>query len=358
MKNTPTDLEILLKEFSRIGKKSWKYLLSRWVIIVVFGLGGGAIGLMTALTSKPDYTAHLSFALIESSGNASGLAALASSFGLGSFGSNDDAFSGDNLLEIIKSRHAIEQTLLTPVEDKGKKKTLVEIYIESNELRERWAESKNAELRNLSYPVGQKRKNFTRTQDSVLCEIYNGIVKSGNLIVAKKDKKTGIVNVDFTSKNEFFSKIFVEDLMSETYSFYKDTRTALSKANINMMQHTADSIKHLYEGALYKGASISQINLNPAIQIAAVPRIKQENNAQVYAAVYGEVLKNLETLKLDLARQTPLVQIIDTPILPLKKEKLGKAKGIIIGGMTGGCLIVFYLLSSLYLKTILRKNNV
>ena len=353
----PTDLEVILTKSAEVFKKSWKYLLSKWMIIVIFGLGGSALGLVVSLTTKPDYKAHLTFALIENTGGSSGLAALASSFGFGGLSSSDDAFSGDNLLEILKSRYAIERTLLTPILYKDKKKNLVEVYIESNELHDAWKKSKNKELRTLIFPIGQKRETFTRTQDSVMYVFYRGIVETGALTVAKKDKKTGIVNVDFTSKDELFSKLFVEKLMTETYKFYKDTRTAQSKANIDMMEVTADSIKRLYESALFKGASYSQLNINAAIQTAAVPRIKQENNAQLYATVYAEVLKNLETLKLDLARQTPLVQIIDTPILPLEKDRLGKAKGMIIGGLIGGFLIVFYLLASLYLQGILGKKE-
>jgi uncharacterized protein involved in exopolysaccharide biosynthesis len=78
--------------------------------------------------------------------------------------------------------------------------------------------------------------------------------------------------------------------------------------------------------------------------------MKQEGEAQLYGTVYTEILKNLETLKLDLARETPLVQIIDQPILPLKKVKFGKVKGIVFGGVLGGVLIVVYLLGMLYLK--------
>jgi len=66
-----------------------------------------------------------------------------------------------------------------------------------------------------------------------------------------------------------------------------------------------------------------------------VSRIKQERDAQLYGAVYAEVLKNLETLKLDMARETPIIQMIDTLIYPLKK-KMGKAMGIIIGGALVG----------------------
>lgn len=355
--NTQTDLEVLLTSATDFIKKTWKYLLKRWGIICIFGFGGSGLGLIMSLLNKPEYNAHLSFALIENSGGSSSLAALASSFGFGGLGSSDDAFSGDNLLEILKSRYAIEQTLLTPVEYNGVKKNMAEVYIQFNEMRDAWQKAKNKELRTLTFPIGQNRKTFTRTQDSVLFEIYHGIATSGSLSVQKKDKKTGIVYVDFVSGDEQFSKLFVEKLMAETYKFYKDTRTSQSKANIDMMEATADSIKRLYEAALYKGASYSQLNINTAIQTAAVPRVKQENNAALYGAVYTEVLKNLETLKLDLARQTPLVQIIDTPIFPLKKERLGKAKGMVLGGLIGGFLIVIYLLLNRYFKELLGKKE-
>jgi hypothetical protein len=189
-----------------------------------------------------------------------------------------------------------------------------------------------------------------------LYSIYDGIDKSKMLTIARKDKKLSIVNVDFKSQDELFSQLFVETLMNETYKFYKATKTSQSQVNINMMQHTADSIKGLYDAALYKGAGISQVNVNPALQLAAVPRIKQQYNAQLYGTVYAEVLKNLETLKLDLARETPLVQLIDEPLLPLKKDRLGKLKGIVFGGLLGGFLIVAYLLGGLYWKELMEKK--
>jgi len=349
--------EVSLIEIVDNIKKYWSYLWSKWLIILIFGLTGGALGLVASLLTKPTYTAHLSFALVEKS-TGGGLADLASSFGFGGLaGGSNGAFSGDNLLEIIQSRYAVEQTLLTPVNYKGEKKNLVEVYIQFNKFREKWIKNKkNKELRNLTYPIGQKREIFSRTQDSVLFGIYDEIVKTKALSVVRKSKKISVVNVDFTSKDELFSKLFVEKLMDETYRFYSVTRTSQSRTNINMMQHTADSIKGLYEAALYKGAGFSQINVNQALQFAAVPRIKQENNAQLYGTVYAEVLKNLETLKLDMARETPIVQLIDTPRLPLVKEKLGKAKGILMGGILGGFLIVGYLLGSLYVRELMKED--
>jgi len=352
----PND-EISLIELIETFKKYWSYLLSKWVIILIFGLSGGAIGLIASFIVKPSYTAHVSFALVEKS-SGGGLADLASSFGLGGLsGSSNSAFSGDNLLEIIKSRYAIEKTLLTPVKFNGKDQNLVEVYIDFSEMRKGWEKNKeNLELANLSYPINQKRETFTRMQDSVLFTISQEFIIGRNLAIARKDKKISIVTVDFTSKNELFSKLFVETLMNQTYDFYKETKTSQSKANVDMMQHTADSIKGLYEAALSRGAVIPQANINQAIQTAAVPRMKQENNAQLYGTVYAEVLKNLETLKLDMARETPIIQMIDEPRLPLKKDRLGKAKGIVVGGILGGFLIVLYLLGALFLKNALKEE--
>lgn len=333
-------------------KKYYNYLLSKWIIICVFGFGGASIGLIESFVVKPTYTAHLSFALVEKS-TGGGLADLASSFGFGGLigAGTNGAFSGDNLLEIIKSRHAIEQTLLTPVNYKGNQKTLMEAYMDFTKMRKSLKQIKNnKDLRDLAYPVDLERSKFNRTQDSMLFVVYNGIVDVKNLKIVRKDKKVSVVHVDFSSTDEEFSKLFVETLMDQTYNFYKQTKTSQSRYNVDMMQAKADSVRALYEDALYKGAGYSQVNINPALQYAAVPRMKQEGNAQLYGTVYTEILKNLETLKLELARETPLVQIIDQPIYPLKKEKLGKIKGVFFGGVIGGILIVVYLLGMLYVK--------
>jgi uncharacterized protein involved in exopolysaccharide biosynthesis len=45
-----------------------------------------------------------------------------------------------------------------------------------------------------------------------------------------------------------------------------------------------------------------------------------------------------------LRKETPLIQVIDRPILPLPKERFGKAKGIVLGGMLAGFLTVLVLI--------------
>ncbi len=355
--NTPKKEEISIKELIQIGKDWWKFLLTKWKIICIFGFGGAAIGLGASFYLKPKYTAHLSFALIESSGGLGGLADLASTFGFAGLGGSNDAFSGDNLLEIIASKYAVERTLLSPVEYNGENITLAQVYLKNSGMANKFSkDSKYPELQTLSYPIGQERETFTRVQDSVLNMIYLSVSSPKVLSIARKNKKVSIVNVNFTSKNEKFAKLFVEKLLEETYNLYRLNKTMQARSNIDMLQHTADSIKALYDASLFKGASISGVNVNLAMQKAAVPRLQQETNAQLYGTVYTEVLKNMETLKLDMARKTPLVQMIDTPRYPLYKTRLGKLKGLVIGGFLGGLLIVSYLLFVKYIKDLINSK--
>ena len=85
--------EISLKELLLKAKTYLKFLLSKWKLILIFTLVGGSLGLVVSLLTKPKYTAHLTFALVEKSNTGGGLADLSSTFGLGGIGTNGGAFS-------------------------------------------------------------------------------------------------------------------------------------------------------------------------------------------------------------------------------------------------------------------------
>src|SRR4051812_37593634 len=114
-RQTETD-EITINElFSKI--KEWTvYLVSKWKIILIVGILGGAAGLLNAYMKKPVYTASLSFALENQQSNEMGGAlGLASQLGFDLGGGGGGIFAGANLIELFKSRSIIEQTLLKPV---------------------------------------------------------------------------------------------------------------------------------------------------------------------------------------------------------------------------------------------------
>jgi hypothetical protein len=56
-------------------------------------------------------------------------------------------------------------------------------------------------------------------------------------------------------------------------------------------------------------------------------------DVQENITILTELVKQSELAKVTLRKETPLIQEIDQPILPLKVEKIGKIKGVLFGGL-------------------------
>ncbi|WPQ64517.1 lipopolysaccharide biosynthesis protein [Chitinophaga sancti] len=346
--------EISLKELILKIQEWWRYLLSKWIVVGIFGLVGSGIGLTFALFSKPKYVGDLTFVLEESSkpGGLSSYAGVANQLGidLSSMGGGTSGlFSGDNVIEFLKSRLMIEKTLLTPINVDGKELSLAEFYIEFNEMRNGWG----PRLSDIHFPVNPDRKKFTLLQDSILNSMYEMLIR-GNLQIAKPDKKLSFIDVQTTSRNELFSKIFTERLVDEATTFYAMMKTRRSKANVDILQRKADSIEILLNRKTYSAAIAQDLNMNPVKSQASVGTELVLRDKVVLQTMFQDVVKNLELSKLTMSQETPIIQIVDTPILPLKKEKLGKTKGGLIGGILGGFLTISVLLVRRIYKKIME----
>lgn len=356
MDNRPIENdEISLKELLTKAKEWYNYLFSKWKIIVFAGIIGGSLGLAYSLNKEPIYTATLSFALEdEKSGGGLGSAlGLAGSLGLDLGGGGGSIFTGSNLTELFKSRRMVEQTLLTPVNYNGKIISLAEMYIEINDLRDSW--EANPKFINIKFLPDTKRSHFTRVHDSILGSIYQGVSKGG-LEVGQKDKKISIITIDMSSANELFAKYFCEALAKEVSDFYVETKSKKARMNMAILQRQTDSIRGELNGAI-TGVAVANdntFNLNPALNVRRAPSARRQVDVQANTAILTELVKQSELAKVTLRKETPLIQVIDRPILPLKMEKFGKIKGIIMGGFLAGFLIVFILIFKRMLNQLMK----
>ncbi len=345
--------EVNLKDFIRSFKNLWKFLLSKTLIILFTGLVGAAIGLTIAFSKEPTYQATLSFALQDdkSSSMLGGALGLASQFGvdLGGLGAGDE-FSGDNLIELMRSRSVISKTLLSTIIIDKKKQTLAELYISFNKLRDNW--KGKPELENIQFLPGADPTKFTRKQDSLINLFHKSLLKE-NLLVDKVDKKLSIIAIKLTSKNELFSKYFSEVLLGVVSDFYKQTKTEKSAKVVAILQHQTDSVRAVLNAAISGVASSIDAtpNPNPSFQVLNVPSRRKQVDVQANTAILTELVKNLEMSKMSLMQSTPLTQVIDTPVLPLEKNKLSKLVGLILGGIIG-CFLAVTILTG---KKILKK---
>lgn len=344
MNNQISENEIGIKEIAIQIKDWFAYLLLKWKIIFFVGLIGAFGGLAYSYFSKPVYTASLSFA-IEDQQQGSGLSGalgLASQFGFDVGGSGGGMFVGANLIELLKSRRMVEQTLLTPILIDGKTISFAELYIQNQHWRDKWITIES--LKNIQFPYNANRANFSRVQDSILGAIYQNLSKS-NLNVAQKDVKIDIITIELRSNEENFAKYFTEALANEVSDFYILTKSKKARINMDILEKQTDSVRRELNGAI-TGVALANDNtfgLNPALNVRRTPSARRQVDVQANTAILTELIKQTELAKVSVRKETPLIQIIDTPIFPLKKEKLGKLKGIVLGGFITVIIVIFVL---------------
>ena len=342
-KQTASD-EISLKELIEKVKEWYRYFLSQWKIIVFAGAIGAALGVTYSFINKPVYTATLSFVVEDekSGGGLSGALGLASSFGIDIGGGSSSVFSGSNLIEFFKSRSMVEQTLLTPVIVNGRSISLAEMYIQNEKWRDKWVTI--PKFKDIKFLPNANRKNFTRVQDSIMGVLYTSLSKS-SLLVSQKDKKISIINIDMSSTNELFAKYFTEALAKKVSDFYVTTKSKKARINMAILEKQTDSIRRELNGAI-TGVAVANDNtfgLNPALNVRRAPSSRRQVDVQANTAILTELVKQTELAKVTLRKETPLIQVIDFPILPLKKDKLGKTKGILLGGILAGFFSLLFL---------------
>jgi len=321
-----------------------KYVFSFKKLLAAAIITGALLGALSAWLWTPSYTARLTFVIDDAkSSGAGGLAALAGQFGfsMDGIGGGSGVLAGDNVQELVKSQKLIKATLLSAY-DTTQTRSLADRYAEVNKLNKKWLKY-STDGKIISFPVNGKQ--YTRLQDSLLHVITEQIL-GGEFGIAKTDKKLGFFEVNTTMKDERLAQLFCTRIIKQATDFYIRTKTSRLRSNVNRLQHRADSIGLILNRKTYAASSASQalLDLNPAYASANATAEVKERDKIVLSTIFTETVKNLEVSKTMLAQETPTVQIVDEPELPLKKNRLKYSMGILTGMLIGGIACGFYIL--------------
>lgn len=347
----PYEPEFSFKKLINERLEDVKYIWQFKTLLVLVLIVGGLLGAFAAWYKAPTYTARLTFVVDDSksSGGGSGLSALAGQFGfnLDGLGGASGVLAGDNVQELIKSRKLIKATLLTAYDSTH---TLADRYAEVYKLNNRWLKySPNGKI--IRFPLNGV--NNTRLQDSLLHEITT-LILSGEFEIAKPDKKLSFFEVNATFKDEKLAMLFCNEMIKQSTVFFIATKTKRLREDVAREQHRTDSIEKILNYKTYdvSAASKTLLNVNPAYtDVNASADIKGRDKL-VLSTIYTETVKNLETSKAILAQETPTVQIVDEPELPLNKNTLKYPIAIFYGIIIAGVLfVVFKLLTRKPVKT-------
>jgi len=320
-----------------------RYVLSKWWIILGIGILFALAGAAYSMTRKPLFIAEVTFVLDEEATQSprSGISQLSEELGLGSDAGG--VFSSPtNIMELMQSRLLLEKTHRSSVWINGHQVVLSDFFLDSLDLREKWKVRANYKGDTL-YESGLMR---------TMCDALN----SQNIKIEKKGKGTTIYAVQCISRHPLFSKYFLEKLLNTVTQYYVERKTERAKRNVDFIQKRTDSIRQAYNVALYGRAEFADAFFNPNKQTPLVTREKQQTDIQILRASYVELTRSLESAKTSLMRETPLIQYLDMPVLPLKMLKSNMIKNAIVGLLLGVFLATGILLFRKIMKAIVANR--
>ena len=350
MSNTETKA-IRYAELVEIVNRFYRFLLSQYKVILLLTIAGSLIGLIYGKLQPSTYKAVTTFIVEDKSGSrGGGLSGLASQFGIdvgGLTGGGAGMFEGDNIFEIIKSRAIIEKVLLSTIEEEipEKGQTVAAYYLNISGLNKTLA-SKNISIKDLKFETLAAQNTHSPMQDSVLYLLYNDIVK--NIAVERKNKKSSIITLEYTSSNPTLSIIFEKKLLKQTSDLYIDIKTGNLSRSIEKIQRKADSLENnltgIYKRSFEVDNSLKLLNANTGIRLNTSSSEAATRDKTVSNTLYAEVVKNLETLKLSLINQMPVIQVLDAAKFPLFDQRTPARNFMMIGFLIGLGLSLFYCL--------------
>lgn len=335
-----------------------KYILSKWIYIGIFTFISLSIGIILFKQERPKYTSRISYILVNGQTNDLNSSNGISGFlGLSGDNSAQDGglFSASNLNVLFTSEFLLTKVLNRTVLFKGDSISLADAYLKINKkINLEKAISNNTSQDNDYNTIINKRRG-------VINNICKSIVKESLLISPRKG--TSFTFIEFSSLDEDFSLLFLQNLMEIVSDFYIESQVKKIKETCIILKNQKDSIKQVLDYNLYNVANINDkfINANASYkQKISLPSQKSQIEVQATQAIYLQLIQNLNSQELKLRNQTPLIQIIDAPMLPLE-VKLPERNSFLINYFFLGLIIsiVFFILKKViqdFLKEIFSNE--
>jgi len=334
---------------------SFLLLKRRWII--VSAVVGMLLGVSYVLLKPIKYIARSSFVVEDSKsiGGSGILGALSGQFSseiMSALGGGSNLLSGENILELSKSRSLLRKTFLTSYD--GTNKSLADVYAEKLKLKKKWKESSKVGL-DIQFDTGNKK--FSRIQDSLLNTLIERVINK-DLSIYKPDRRLSLFELNITMRDELLASEFCQRLLSTISEFYINTKTKRLRGNISRLQFLADSLQKNSNSSIKNSAqsSLSLTDISPQYIQENIQNTIDSREEILSTTIYSEVIKNLEITKLSLLQETPTIQLIDNPDTPLEDNKNEWYEGL-LGGFGTGFLLSIVVLIFLYEPAIHSKSE-
>jgi hypothetical protein len=317
-------------------------LKKRLLIILAVAIIFSLIGFGFSRSQEDQYNAVISFIVEDQSegSNLSAFSGMANMIGIDMGASATSSFNQQNIIELLKSRKIIERTLNNTCKIEGKSDLLINHYIRINNL------ITDSSAINLS-------SNYYN--DSITRIVWFRIIDRDMDILFQNDK-ANILDLSFESLNAELAKNFTEIVIDEMSEMYIDHQTEKSRNTLNNLYNRSDSIFKDLKISERNFAKVKDNNMRVMTASGRLEELQYMREVEILQAVYLELRKNIELSHMSVLNETPLIQIVDKPVLPLENINRSNLFWIVIFTFLGVFTICFIIILRKLVRDALEED--
>ena len=286
--------------------------------IIFFTLIGATIGFFSTSLFTTQYKAESRFIIKETS--PSGL--YGSLGGLGSLLTSGAASSLDRTVAIIGTEKIIGKVLLSQSEINGKNDLVINHFIRLQNLMNNW--KADTVLNKVQFNIADTLPElFNFSQRKVYKIVMASLVGEKGIVTKSFDKKTGIVTLGVTFKNEDFAILVNQLIYEQLKNFVRDQASETSSLNTAVLIKKVDSIQGELNSVRRQLARKTDQSLGLLLNEDKVDLKSLALKEQILLTMYGEAQKNLETVLFmgQSASNATNITLLDRPFSPIKPIK-------------------------------------
>lgn len=307
-----------------------KIIFKRWYIPAAVAVLLGINGFWQEKNKDSQYSAQLTYMLEDevlgqnSSPNTNPLMAAIT----GQSPTSNKAIMND----LAWSNKLIEATLLRKGTFQGKEVLLANYYQQCLQY---------LDLKNTGDPYFFK-DNYTIGTDEKLDFRLRSLSNMIKLSFKPTTMESGLLKLTFTSNNELFTRIFLEEHLKTVSDFYISKRLERAMSLVNMTKRKKDSLLALLQGKEFGMAAVQDQGFGTVMKRAVVPEMQLKRDIGIIGGQYAESMAALSAARLELERKKPFISVVDDIRFPLEAVHPSPvSKGIInaILGLILGALL-------------------
>jgi len=342
-----------LRDFILMVKNYFYYYLRKSWFILLCTLIFTTAAAYYVKSYKSFYTAKAVFMTNSDSGSPlGGIMQLAGRFG---FSTGNREIDCEKIVELLGTRNLVLNAMMTEKEVNGKKDLLINLYEEMMA-----GESDNNDT--LHHLQKKSIDSLTYKDNIIATRVYNHVIKKQ---LRSSSSKNGLVSVTFSCPDQFFATAFVNTLMDNTVDFYVRKKVEQQQFAFNYIKKQVDSLKTRLNNKEYQ---LSKWYDNRYRDLKAgsmgateyIDKVDLDREVEILSIAYAEGLKNMELARMNLIGNTPVIQILDRPLIPLEEQKpflkTFLMYGILFGLFFSVVLLTFYKLIVDALKSIAHDS--